>query len=92
MRKMSFRKARLLREAEAIKEEMIASDEDKYDCGCAAEIVYASGHFQVDYDGVDCSSCGYKSCLDCHHINSQSDNHYAWKCYEGYGCNKKVSE
>jgi hypothetical protein len=63
--------------------------EETYDCGCDAELVeYSSGHSQYEYDGVQCSSCGYNSCLDCHHINSQSANHKEWKCYEGYGCNK----
>ena len=54
--------------------------EDTYDCGCKRL-------GEMD-DGVGCESCGYVSCLDCHHINSQSARTSEWKCYEGYGCNK----
>lgn len=95
-RTMSFRKARLMREAEAeakAREEMMAhvkvfSDamfamtapriEGLYNCGC------------IDHNDdafVGCESCGYKSCLDCHHIDSTPANVDDWKCKEGYGCN-----
>jgi len=68
-RTMSFRKARLIREAEATAQ--------RYDCGC------------IDYDNdwfVGCESCGYKSCLDCHHIDATPVDVDDWKCKEGYGC------
>ena len=65
-----------------------AESEETYDCGCDAEFVEYKDFSQWEYDGVQCSSCGYNSCLDCHHINSQSANPKEWKCYEGYGCNK----
>ena len=52
---------------------------DRYDCGC---INYENG------ECVQCESCRYVSCLDCHHINSQSANVKEWKCYKGVGCNE----
>lgn len=54
-------------------------NEETYDCGCINH---------GDDEAVQCESCGYISCLDCHHINSQSMNVKEWKCYEEYGCNK----
>ncbi len=68
-RRVSFRKARLMREAEA--------KMPRLDCGC------------IDYNDdafVGCESCGYKSCLDHHHIDSTPANVDDWKCKEGYGC------
>ena len=55
------------------------SEEELYDCGCINH---------GNDENVGCESCRYISCLDCHHINSQSANVSEWKCYEGYGCNK----
>lgn len=49
----------------------------RFDCGC------------IDHNDdafVRCESCGYKSCLDHHHIDSTPANVDDWKCYEGYGC------
>jgi len=48
------------------------------DCGCCE---FEDGAFVV------CESCGYESCLDCHHIDSTPANVDDWKCKEGYGCN-----
>jgi len=62
--------------------------EEYFDCGCPAEFVEYKDFSQWEYDGVQCNSCGYNSCLDCHHIDSTSANINDWKCYEGYGCNK----
>ena len=56
--------------------------EEKYDCGCINH---------GDDDNVGCESCGYESCLDCHHIDSTDRNVDNWKCYEGYGCNKGMN-
>jgi hypothetical protein len=51
----------------------------RYDCGCINH---------RDDENVGCESCGYLSCLDCHHINSTDANIRHWICYEGYGCKK----
>lgn len=50
------------------------------DCGCI-------DHNDDEY--VGCESCGYNSCLDCHHIDSTPANVDDWKCKEGYGCTCK---
>ena len=55
-------------------------NEENYDCGCINH---------GDDEAVQCESCGYISCLDCHHVNSQSMNVKEWKCYKEYGCNKE---
>lgn len=71
-RTMSFRKARLMREAEE-------ANKPRLECGC------------IDHNDdafVGCESCGYRSCLDCHHIDSTPTNVDDWKCKEGYGCNQ----
>jgi len=89
-RTMSFRKARLMREAErrAIDESAQQTAKDLnmrglYNCGC---IDFGDDAF------VGCESCGYKSCLDCHHIDSTPANVDDWKCKEGHGCNTPRGE
>ena len=57
----------------------VLCDDTTYDCGCINH---------GDDENVGCQSCEYVSCLDCHHINSQSINSNEWVCYEGYGCKK----
>ena len=51
-------------------------------CGC-------TDHNDDEY--VGCESCGYKSCLDCHHIDSTPANVDDWKCKEGYGCGRRMT-
>ena len=51
-----------------------------YNCGC---INYGNDSC------VYCESCGYVSCLDCHHIDSTPANVDDWKCKAGYGCSLK---
>lgn len=90
---MSFRKARLLREAEASKclKDVVANcvcescwmKEEVLDCGCINH---------GDDESIGCQSCEYVSCLDCHHINSQSINSNEWVCYEGYGCQAETKQ
>jgi hypothetical protein len=56
-----------------------ATNEPQYDCGCI-------NHGNDESELIVCESCGYVSCLYCHHINSQSTNSKEWRCYEGHGC------
>ena len=44
-------------------------------------------------DGAMCESCGHTTCIDCsQNINTTDANYKNWRCYEGYGCNKKKAE
>ena len=50
--------------------------EELYDCGCINH---------GDDENVGCESCRYISCLDCHHINSQSANTSDYNsCLDGH--------
>ena len=60
---------------------MSDNEDNLYDCGCINH---------GDDEAVQCESCGYLSCLDCHHVNSQSANVDDWQCYEGYGCKEGI--
>jgi len=56
-----------------------------YDCGCPKPDNY---YERINQGSVSCETCGYLSCLDCHHIDSTPAKVADWKCYEGHGCNK----
>lgn len=58
--------------------------EEHFDCGCVYEEMA---------DGAMCESCGHTTCIDCsQNINTTDANYKNWRCYEGYGCNKKKAE
>ena len=67
-----------------------------FDCGCTTpnkrqkELGNIPHFYERDF--LICESCGYKSCLDCWHIDRKRFNGFAvsdWQCKEGYGCNKE---
>ena len=80
-RRYGFKKAQRLRN-EAVAKAIADMNRPRLDCGC------------IDHNDdafVGCESCGYKSCLDCHHIDSTPANVDDWMCKKGHGCNAPLT-